>query len=169
MVTLQSEICIVQSWGEFSEIIHGKLSAVPGIQLVLNACDVSIRSRPPTLQREVFFTRYPYISLFFLTRITYNSIDNIHLHARHCARHLTFTNFSLICEKDTVISWCISGKFPFSFYQLCDMPVRVSITYQWKFRLFVFKTKIRKFPGGPVVKSHCFHCHGPGFDSWSGR
>ena len=24
-------------------------------------------------------------------------------------------------------------------------------------------------PGGPVVKTPCFHCRGPGFDPWSGN
>ena len=32
---------------------------------------------------------------------------------------------------------------------------------------FVYKTW--EFPGGPVVKTQCFHCHGPRFDSWSGN
>ena len=76
---------------------------------------------------------------------------------------MTFTNFSLISEKDTVLSWRVSGKFP--FYQLCDMPVRVPIAYQWKFRLFV----IRKFPGGPGTKIQYFRCHGSEFDPQSGR
>ena len=25
-----------------------------------------------------------------------------------------------------------------------------------------------EFPGGPVVRSWCFHCQGPGFSPWSG-
>ena len=25
---------------------------------------------------------------------------------------------------------------------------------------------IRKFPGGPVVRTLCFHCQGVGFDPW---
>ena len=32
-----------------------------------------------------------------------------------------------------------------------------------------FKTKIRDFPGGPVVKTLCFHCRGQGFDPWLGN
>ena len=26
-----------------------------------------------------------------------------------------------------------------------------------------------KFPGSPVVRTQCFHCHDPRFDSWSGN
>ena len=26
-----------------------------------------------------------------------------------------------------------------------------------------------EFPGGPVVRTPCFHCRGPGFDPWSGN
>ena len=26
----------------------------------------------------------------------------------------------------------------------------------------------REFPGGPVVRTPCFHCWGPGFNPWSG-
>ena len=26
-----------------------------------------------------------------------------------------------------------------------------------------------KFPSGPVVRTRCFHCRGPGFDPWSGN
>ena len=25
------------------------------------------------------------------------------------------------------------------------------------------------FPGGPVVRTQCFHCQGPGFNPWSGK
>ena len=27
----------------------------------------------------------------------------------------------------------------------------------------------RDFPGGPVVKTPCSQCRGPGFDPWSGK
>ena len=27
----------------------------------------------------------------------------------------------------------------------------------------------REFPGGPVVRTLCFQCRGPGFDPWSGN
>ena len=30
-------------------------------------------------------------------------------------------------------------------------------------------TKCREFPGGPLVKIQCFHCHGPMFDPWMGN
>ena len=29
------------------------------------------------------------------------------------------------------------------------------------------KNIYREFSGGPVVKSLCFHCQGPGFNPWS--
>ena len=32
----------------------------------------------------------------------------------------------------------------------------------------VFKPLVEDFPGGPVVKTLCFHCRGHGFDPWSG-
>ena len=31
------------------------------------------------------------------------------------------------------------------------------------------KEKDRDFPGGPVVKTPCFHCRGNGLDLWSGN
>lgn len=162
IVTLQREICILGSWREFSEIIHGKLFQQ---WLAYSWCSMPVICLSFLPYKEKSFLHDILHLAFFLTWITYNIIDNLHLHVRHCARHLTFTNFSLIGEKDTVIAWCVSGKFPFSFYQLCHMPVRVPIAYQWKFRLFV----IRKFHGGPVTKIQYFHCHGSGFDPWLGR
>lgn len=27
----------------------------------------------------------------------------------------------------------------------------------------------RKFPGGPIVRTLCFHCQGPAFDLWLGN
>ena len=27
--------------------------------------------------------------------------------------------------------------------------------------------KVREFPGGPVVRTLCFHCRGHGFDPWT--
>ena len=29
--------------------------------------------------------------------------------------------------------------------------------------------KLYDFPGGPVLRTLYFHCHGPGFDPWSGN
>ena len=31
------------------------------------------------------------------------------------------------------------------------------------------KVKCRDFPGGPVARTLCFQCRGPGFDPWSGK
>ena len=31
------------------------------------------------------------------------------------------------------------------------------------------KEKGREFPGGLVVRTHCFHCRGPGFDPCLGN
>ena len=31
----------------------------------------------------------------------------------------------------------------------------------------VFQSGERDFPGGPVVKTLCFHCQGPWFSPWS--
>ena len=33
---------------------------------------------------------------------------------------------------------------------------------------FVFKGSEWDFPGGPVVRTLCFHCRGPRFDPWVG-
>ena len=32
-----------------------------------------------------------------------------------------------------------------------------------------YKIIFREFAGGPVVRTPCFHCQGPGFDPWSGN
>ena len=32
-----------------------------------------------------------------------------------------------------------------------------------------FKRLVTDFPGGPVVKTPCFHCRGHGFDPWLGN
>ena len=32
---------------------------------------------------------------------------------------------------------------------------------------FIHSTNLRDFPGGPVVKTPCFHCKGHRFDPWS--
>ena len=32
-----------------------------------------------------------------------------------------------------------------------------------------FKEEATDFPGGPVVKTPCFHCGGHGFDPWLGN
>ena len=33
----------------------------------------------------------------------------------------------------------------------------------------VLRTRLREFPGGPVVRTPRCHYHGPRFDSWSGN
>ena len=35
--------------------------------------------------------------------------------------------------------------------------------------LLVQKRKVRNFPGGPMAKTPCSQCGGPGFDPWSGN
>ena len=32
-----------------------------------------------------------------------------------------------------------------------------------------YKEKMKDFPGGPVAKTFCSQCRGPGFDPWSGN
>ena len=32
--------------------------------------------------------------------------------------------------------------------------------------LGIYRKKSSDFPGGPVVKTPCFHCRGHGFDPW---
>ena len=32
-----------------------------------------------------------------------------------------------------------------------------------------FRNSLQDFPGGPVVKTPCFHCRGHGFDPWLGK
>ena len=41
---------------------------------------------------------------------------------------------------------------------------------QWWFILnIIYKTDLGDFPGGPVIKTPCFHCRGPGFHPWLGK
>ena len=37
------------------------------------------------------------------------------------------------------------------------------------YETLVQKTFYWEFPGGPMVRTQCFHCCGPGFDPWSGN
>ena len=42
--------------------------------------------------------------------------------------------------------------------------------WHWEFRSKLFSSKtFREFPGGPVVRTLCFHCRGCGFNPWSGN
>ena len=34
---------------------------------------------------------------------------------------------------------------------------------------WMVKSIVREFPGGPLVRTPCFHCQGPGFNPWSGK
>ena len=45
-----------------------------------------------------------------------------------------------------------------------DQVVRKSLTKE-----MTFKLKPREFPGGPVAKTPCSRCRGPGFDPWLGN
>ena len=58
----------------------------------------------------------------------------------------------------------------------------LSFVYGWLFLLltylflafpiqeiFLEKVAFWDFPGGPVIRTRCFHCGGPGFNPWPGR
>ena len=54
-----------------------------------------------------------------------------------------------------------------------EMQIKTTVRYHLTpVRMAVNKKKStnnRDFPGGPVVKTPCSQCKGPGFDSWSGK
>ena len=50
-------------------------------------------------------------------------------------------------------------------------PAQVRVTYRpcMSSIMPLLKTSQRDFPGSPVIKTLCFHCQEPRFDSWSGN
>ena len=53
------------------------------------------------------------------------------------------------CMQGAQVSSC-----PSSYHMSCQVPLR---------------TTVRELPGGPVVRTLHFHCHGPGFNPWPGN
>ena len=45
------------------------------------------------------------------------------------------------------------------------MRVAAKVVLKWN---FITLNAYGEFPGGPVVKTPCFHCRGHGFDHWLG-
>ena len=53
---------------------------------------------------------------------------------------------------------------------LIQLNSKKKLIKKWAEELDIFPKKThRDFPGGPVVKTLCFQCRGPGFDPWSGN
>ena len=52
-------------------------------------------------------------------------------------------------------------------YLIVHTTKATSLTLHWSVSSFHLKGTQRDFPGGPVVKTLCFHCRGHGFNFWS--
>ena len=59
----------------------------------------------------------------------------------------------------------MNGKF--LFFQI-DSLLYFSIFFAMS-EVLHFENQFRHVPGGPVVKTPCFHCRGHGFNPWSGK
>ena len=58
------------------------------------------------------------------------------------------------------LQWCIS-----SFIQIDSLIQQIFLQCLLCLKLFS-KSYNQGFPGGSVMRTQCFHCHGPGFDPW---
>ena len=45
----------------------------------------------------------------------------------------------------------------------------ITIDYTKIVKIRILKIHLQEFPGGPVVRTPCFHCRGHGFDPWLGN
>ena len=72
-------------------------------------------------------------------------------------------------------SWRDSGVWSFSCIQLfCMMPELITNTHCHEVAAMIIislqsENNGTDLPGGPVVRTPCFHCRGHGFNSWSGN
>ena len=49
-----------------------------------------------------------------------------------------------------------------------DLRQKTKVLMQLKSNIKIL-INLKDFPGGPVVKTPCSQCRGPGFDPWSGN
>ena len=83
---------------------------------------------------------------------------------------------SLLCARlqANASLYIVSQHLPSALWQqyyphVTDKDNRCSARLSTYSRLFSQDVHIRDFPGGPVVRTRCFHCRGPGLDPWSVR
>ena len=82
-------------------------------------------------------------------------------------RYFGVASFARLCTQFRIICY-VNGST--DLFHFLDISSRVNI-WQGVSEDLTFEVKrnsLRNFPGGPVVKTPCFHCRGQGFDPWSG-